>query len=283
MKAFVLKSGLLFLALTVAGIIFATTPALAKIGAGYSIQCGNMNGQPIECNMSTHRCLECTEERGWWLDKTTYHTYNCVSRKVAIPGNCTMTTEGGVKGDVDRDLFGGFINVAHEEGINCVTSNLMNMYTSTCYSCEIVQILASAFIKAAARAYDVVRQAANAILVIATILWIGLFVLKNISAFTTVEPMKMLQDLFVELFKVMLAFVIINSGISTILHYTLEPIMMAGTDFGDAIITSTVGINEAATGAVNSEIAEQRAKEAEEEKRRQEDVMNRLFGGILQQ
>ena len=68
-------------------------------------------------------------------------------------------------------------------------------------------------------------------------------VLKNISSFTTVEPMKMIQDLLIQLFKVFLAFVIVNSGIPTILHYTMEPIMLAGTDFGSAILTANVGIN----------------------------------------
>ncbi len=264
MKACVLKSGLLFAALIVSGVIFAAAPALAQIGSGFVIQCGVLNGKPVNCNQATHRCLKCQEERGWFLDKTTYTIYNCVSKTAPIPRNCTMTQAGGTEGDVDRDLFFGLLNISHKEGFNCITSNLKNMYSSTCYSCEIVQTLAAAFIKAAARAYDVVRQAANAILVIGIVLWIGLFVLKNISAFTTVEPMKMLQDLFTQLFKVLLAFVIINSGISTILHYTLEPIMMAGTDFGDAIITSTVGINESATDAVNAEIAKERAKEEKE-------------------
>ena len=117
------------------------------------------------------------------------------------------------------------------------------MYTSTCYSCEIVETLVSAFTKAAAKAYQVSREAGNAILVLGMILWIAFFVLKNISAFTTVEPMKMLQDLLVQLFKIFLAFVIINSGIPTILHYSLEPIMNAGTDIGSTILAANTGIN----------------------------------------
>jgi len=125
-----------------------------------------------------------------------------------------------------------------EQEKECITSNFIASYTSTCYSCDIVKTLSSAFIRAAAKAYDVSREAANAILVVGMILWIAIYVLKNISSFTTVEPRQMVQGLLVQFFKIFVAFTIINSGIPTILHYTMEPLMLAGTNFGDAILSS---------------------------------------------
>ena len=48
----------------------------------------------------------------------------------------------------------------------------------------------------------------------------------------------MLQEFMIQMFKIILAFVIINSGIETILRYSLVPLMNAGTDLADAITTT---------------------------------------------
>lgn len=231
--------------------------ALAQIGS-YTIVCGHTGrGQVVECNTGTHRCLKCRNKRGWFVAKTVYYTFSCVSRSSDVPSNCEVSNVGGVYGDVDLKIFGASVNKFHVEGKQCITKNLMSMYSSTCYSCEIVEILASAFIRAAAKAYDVSKEAGNAILVVGMILWIGIFVLKNISSFSTVEPMKMLQDLMLQLFKILVAFVILNSGIPTILHYTMEPIMLAGTDFGNTILNANLSVNREATEALQAELQQE--------------------------
>ncbi len=240
-----------------------TNPAKAALSSDYTIVCGQtVGGQPIQCNMSTHRCYKCKEERGWFLHKTVYDVFICLSRDAPVPEDCERSSGGGTVGNQDTKIFGLTKSSAHIEGTNCVTENLMAMYSSTCYSCEITEILVSAFVRAAAKAYQVSREAGNAILVVGLILWIGFFVLKNISSFTTVEPMKMIQDLLIQLFKVFLAFVIVNSGIPTILHYTMEPLMMAGTDFGTAILTANVGVNTALTAENRQEIQNENSQAA---------------------
>lgn len=221
--------------------------AFAALGSNYTIICGQTTGgQAVNCNMETHRCYSCKRAEGIIRRKVTYY-YQCMSRSAQVPKNCEVSNTGGLTGDSDVRLVGLKISGLHEDGQKCVTENFKAMYTSTCYSCEIVETLSSAFLKSASKAYQVSREAGNAILVLGMILWVAFFVLKNISAFTTVEPMKMLQDLLIQLFKVMLAFVIVNAGIPTILHYTLEPIMNAGTDFGSTIIAANTGVNTSIT------------------------------------
>lgn len=240
----------------------------------YTIVCGQTtNGSPINCNMSTHRCYRCKTKKGWFVKKRIIYNYNCINRSAEVPKGCEATTAGGLTGDQDVKIFWIKRDKAHVEGKNCVTKNLMSMYSSTCYSCEIVETLASAFIRASAKAYDVSRQAGNAILIVGMIIWIGLFVMKNISSFTTVEPMKMIQDLLVQLFKIFIAFVIVNSGIPTILHYTMEPIMLAGTEFGDAILNANIGVNRSAT----EESQEALRKEQEATQKATQDL-NRQLG-----
>lgn len=260
--------------ITVVVMTFSASLAQAQIG-GYTIVCGQTpDKQPIQCNTATHRCYKCKDKSGWFVKKRIYYTYNCLSRSADVPSNCEVANTGGLTGDMDVRIFWIKRNKAHVEGTNCVTENLMAMYSSTCYSCEIVSTLTSAFIRAAAKAYEVSRQAGNVILVVGMILWIAFFVLKNISSFTTVEPMKMLQDLLIQLFKIFIAFVIVNSGIPTILHYTLEPIMLAGTDFGNAIITANVGVNRSATIKAQEELRKQK----EEETRKTTQEINQQMG-----
>jgi len=214
--------------------------SVSKAAIGdYTIVCGTTaKGQPVNCDTSTHRCIKCehhSSPRGyrWISDRVTYN-FTCINKANKIPRNCETSNAGGLKGESHTSIL--LFKVAKDEGIECVTNNFIAMYSSTCYSCEIVETLASAFVKAAAKAYDVSRQAGNAILVVGLIIWIAIYVFKNVTAFTTVEPRQMIQGLLVQFFKVFVAYAIINSGIQTILHYTLEPIMLMGTDFADAIM-----------------------------------------------
>lgn len=253
-KYFLCRICLLFATLVIALLHF--NDANAALG-NYTIICGQTTGgQPINCNMETHRCYSCKKAKGLLVRTITYE-YQCLSRSAPVPRKCEISNTGGMVGNSDVRIVGLKMAGLHREGSNCVTENFKAMYTSTCYSCEIVEILSSAFIKAAAKAYQVSREAGNAILVVGMILWVAFFVLKNISAFTTVEPMKMLQDLLIQLFKLLLAFVIVNAGIPTILHYTLEPIMNAGTDFASAIIAANTEVNTELTAANQAELEQE--------------------------
>lgn len=229
------------------------------------IICGHTSqNKPVNCDLRTHYCLKCDKgllgqigelvfKRLWgtltldskhnlFYNETEMTTYTCKSKgSFYIPSGCEISNIGGESGQTRHSVLG--LPIWTTLGHECVMNNIKQMYTRSCFSCEIVETLASAFIKGSAKAYDVAREAANVVLTVCMLLWMGWFVLKNISSFTTVEPMKMLQDLFVQLFKVLVAFTIINSGISTILHYTLEPLMLAGTDFADAIVATTVQID----------------------------------------
>lgn len=216
--------------------LFAFSNTASALDNNYTIVCGQAGSKPVNCDLSTQRCYLCTEKSGSPLIRTTVEVFKCQSRDAKVPKNCKVSNTGGISGAAKIKVLG--LSFFDKEGQKCITSNLKALYGSTCYSCEIVETLSSAFIKAAAKAYQVSREAANAILIVASLIWIAFYVLKSISSFTTVEPRKMIQDLLIQFFKIYLAFVIINSGIQTILHYTLEPIMNAGTDWGSAIVAA---------------------------------------------
>lgn len=226
-------------AITLFCLFLSISNSLAEIG-NYKITCGKTaKGQAVECDTSTHKCLRC---KGGLpdvvnfllpIDHVSYY-FQCINKSTDVPRKCEVSNSGGLEGESYTTVYG--FEVAKDEGVECITNNFLSMYTSTCYSCEIVETLASAFVRAAGKAYDVSRQAGNAILVVGLLIWVAVFVLKNITSFSTVEPRQMIQALMIQFFKVFIAFTILNSGIQTILHYTLEPIMLAATDFGDAIM-----------------------------------------------
>lgn len=196
-------------------------------------------GEAEACDTSTHKCLACKKKAPLTLKLTLWAsgtTFTCVPKDLEVPKKCEVTTSGGRTGDTKIKLF-GLITIRTIQGDQCIVSNFAEKY-SKCYACEVIRTLASVFISVAGQAYTVSRDAANVILWVAAVLWLAGFGLKNVSSFAAIEPMKMLQDLFVQLFKIILAFVIINSGLQTILHYSLEPIMNAGTDFASAITMS---------------------------------------------
>lgn len=237
-----------------------TPAAYAGKLSEYEIICGNTN----DCNMETSSCIKCEYKVTYYLRSRTWYEYHCVNKGVTSAKSdegdwatlgflgiqtplpvqnkgCTDTAgRGGKIGDVTTTTLGVF-KKDDNLGYNCVTDNLRRMYHSVCYSCVIVEVLISAFVKAGSKAYDVSRQLANVILVVATILWLAMYVLKSVSSFSTVEPMKMIQDILIQLFKVFVAFTIVNAGISTIVYYTVNPIINTGTDFGMAILKT---INE---------------------------------------
>lgn len=220
------------------------TPSFAKIDLG-SIQCGvTNNGQPQMCDKNTHKCIVCKQpgmSAKSWLKRVltvgiandVEYVFHCVSSEFDLPLICNDAPAGGGESSTETSIL-GLWKANKQEGQTCIVGNFVSMY-STCYGCEIVETLASAFVKAASKGYDLSRQAGNAVLVVCTILWIAIFVLKNISSFATVEPRKMVQELLIQFFKIMVAFIVINAGIQTILHYTLVPLVTAGTDFADAI------------------------------------------------
>jgi len=246
---------LFILTLLITSFVFMPAHAERLMGTNNKILCGyennNQNADPIECDIQTQKCVVCTENKkevgavlGRILTAGSYtrkvQTYKCISANTATPKNCKSAANGGLKGDEWSRHFYGLVKSGRVEGENCIVYNFMVKYAN-CYGCSVVKTLTSAFTKAAGHAYETSRQAANAIILVGMMLWLAVFAFKNVSSFAAIEPMKMLQEFFAQCFKVVLAMVILNSGIQTIINYTLVPIVTVGTDIADSI---TAGLYE---------------------------------------
>lgn len=220
------------------------------------IQCGFTEGQKggdvVECDLMNHACIVCTEMKDglWNLARAVatvgayqrkVQVYKCIEQGASYGKSCKLAMNGGLEGDEWSNHLWGLVKSAEVEGKNCIVYNYFVKYAN-CYGCVVVQTLTSAFTKAAAKAYNVSTQAANVLVLVCMSLWLAMFALKNVSSFATVEPMKMLQEFFVQCFKVILALVILNSGLVTIIRFVLIPIVSTGTDIADTITANLADI-----------------------------------------
>ena len=121
----------------------------------------------------------------------------------------------------------------------CEIGRMKAKYQTTCYSCLVVKTLLSEFMKIGDKTYSLCRDAAVKILFLCSALWLAFFVLKNVSSFTSIEPANFVNQLFSQLFKIVVAYAIIVSGADTFITYVVNPIMDAGADYGLGIIKST--------------------------------------------
>ena len=250
MKKYVLYLSAVLLAI----FLFPFNAHAERLMSDQKILCGFENGQKggaeVECDILTKACIVCTETKdgsGWKKAATLgaysqkVQVYKCVPQGSSYGKSCRLAMNGGLQGDEWSNHLWGLVKSAKVEGKNCIVYNYFVKYAN-CYGCIVVQTLTSAFVKAAGKAYNVSKQAANVVVIIGMILWLVMFALKNVSSFATLEPMKILQEFFVQCFKVMVALTIINSGLQTIMDYTLVPIISVGTDIADTITANVADV-----------------------------------------
>lgn len=132
------------------------------------------------------------------------------------------------------------IGEVYAEGYECPTMDeLRERYQSKCFACQIVKVLIASFMQAASMVYDVSRDAGVKLLVIGAALWTAFWALKKVSSLTSQEPMNMMNELIIMMFKVLVAYVFITAGAKALVSYAINPIMGAGADFGIAMVVES--------------------------------------------
>ena len=120
---------------------------------------------------------------------------------------------------------------------------LKERYQGDCFPCEMVNILLTAFMRAASAVYDVSKEAGNKLLLLGSAIWLGFWALSKISSLASVEPSSMTNELIIFLGKVLVAYCFINAGIGTLVNFAINPIMGAGAEFGSALLLETENID----------------------------------------
>lgn len=133
------------------------------------------------------------------------------------------------------------VGVAIKTGDNsvCRVAEMEKKYQSSCYSCIVVKTLLEKFINACTKVSDLCRRAAVQVLLVATLLWVAFWALKTISSVASLEPSSIVNTLLIQAFKIMFAYVVIESGIEVFMIHVVSPILVAGADFGTAILANS--------------------------------------------
>lgn len=133
------------------------------------------------------------------------------------------------------------VGVAIRTGDNsvCKVAEMEKKYQSSCYSCIVVKTLLEKFINACTKVSDLCRRAAVQVLLVATLLWVAFWALKTISSVASLEPSSIVNTLLIQGFKILFAYVVIESGIEVFMIHVVSPILVAGADFGTAILANS--------------------------------------------
>ena len=107
--------------------------------------------------------------------------------------------------------------------------------SKACWYCNVVVILANAYLKAAAGALPSAITLGEIILKFGFLIWLAYYILQQVSSFTPITPSKVLQEILVMGFKVALAYLGVKYAESVIVEYYVNPIGQLGTEYGGAM------------------------------------------------
>ena len=104
--------------------------------------------------------------------------------------------------------------------------------TAGCWSCDVVGILMAGGVGAVNTMYPAMRDFSSALLKYGGAIWIVCFMLKTLGSFAAQDAGKVLDGLFLFMFKWMLAFTVVFGGLSIIIEWVVLPLLSIGFDIG---------------------------------------------------
>lgn len=170
------------------------------------------------------------------------NTYSVTSMATGVGNRSTVDEEGNIESYLT--LAYSSIEIAQFIA-KCNIAKMQELYQGKCYSCVIIKTLMETFLNACSKAYDITSEAGVKLLVLGALVWMAFFVMKNVSSLSNIEPGAMMNTLTVFLFKVMVAYILITSGLGVLIKYTINPLLTAGADFGIAFMSVTSDISGA--------------------------------------
>ena len=120
----------------------------------------------------------------------------------------------------------------------CNIKSLKDSYMNNCYSCTIVAVMINTFLTVADKTAPLTQEAGVKLMIIGMFLWIAFYVLKQIATLVAPEPMIVVQDLLKFLFKCLIAYTLITSGLGVISKMIVDPILGFGAEYGNIVIDS---------------------------------------------
>ena len=117
-----------------------------------------------------------------------------------------------------------------------IKKEYMDDTETSCWYCIIVSTMTSAYLSAVAEVMGVVQTLGLIILRYGFLVWLAYYILKQVSSLAPITPGKMLQEILVMGFKVLLAILAVRQGIPILTEYFLDPVMLFSIDYGETIL-----------------------------------------------
>ena len=125
----------------------------------------------------------------------------------------------------------------------CVNEHFTQKYENAeCWSCDVVTSLMAGMTSAASILGGTVLALSKELLLYFGAIWIAVYFLKSLGSFAKQDPSKMLDGLFVFMFKWSIAYAMIYFGMECIADYIVNPLIGLGVDIGTGI-TNAGGLN----------------------------------------
>ena len=110
-----IKSSLIGILYVLLLLCVSVSSSYAALGTDYSVVCGTTTqGEPMKCNLSTHRCYRCKHAVGLIFREIRY-SYSCLPASADPPKSCEIASSGGGTGDYDVRILGLKISGLHKE------------------------------------------------------------------------------------------------------------------------------------------------------------------------
>lgn len=119
---------------------------------------------------------------------------------------------------------------------HCLGENFDSNYNEAdCWSCAVVLSLMQSMTAAAGTLYTAIREVSLIVLLYCGAIWIACYFIKALGSFATQDPAKILDGLLTFMFKWALAYVLVYSGLDTIVVYIVDPLLDVGYTIGQSL------------------------------------------------
>ncbi len=118
----------------------------------------------------------------------------------------------------------------------CLSDKFTGKYENAeCWSCDVVTSLMVGMTNAASILGGTVLALSKELLLYFGAIWIAVYFLKSLGSFAKQDPGKILDGLFVFMFKWSIAYAMVYFGMEYITGYIVDPLIGLGVDIGTGI------------------------------------------------
>ena len=120
--------------------------------------------------------------------------------------------------------------ISPEDKEKCDYQNFL-LASDECIFCPLFKTLFNAASALALRTYNALKDSIANVVIVAFAIWIAWFVLKQISALEVKKPSKMIQELLVQTFRVLIVLLILKVSYAQVLRLTISPIFDTASNY----------------------------------------------------